>query len=118
MIDRVFDADVVIVGAGSAGCVLANRLTADPALRVILIEAGNEATDPRIADPSAWPMLQGSAVDWAFATTPQPGLAGRAHAWPRGRVIGGSSAIHAMGHMRGHPRDFDAWAAAGATGST
>ncbi len=118
MTDRTFATDVVIVGAGSAGCVLANRLSADPALRVILIEAGNEATDPRIADPAAWPMLQGTGVDWAFATTPQRGLAGRAHAWPRGRVIGGSSAIHAMGHVRGHPGDFDAWAAAGATGWT
>jgi pyridoxine 4-oxidase len=116
--DRVVEADVVIVGAGSAGCVLANRLSADTALRVILIEAGTEATDPRIADPAAWPMLQGTGVDWAFATTPQPGLARRVHPWPRGRVVGGSSAIHAMGHMRGHPGDFDAWHAAGATGWT
>ena len=118
MTDPTFEADVVIVGAGSAGCVLANRLSADPALRVILIEAGGEASDPRIADPAAWPLLQGTAVDWAFATTPQPGLAGRVHPWPRGRVLGGSSAIHAMGHMRGHPGDFDAWHAAGATGWT
>ena len=118
MTDRTFECDVVIVGAGSAGCVLANRLTADPALRVILIEAGHEAADPRIADPAAWPMLQGTGVDWAFATTPQRGLAGRVHPWPRGRVVGGSSAIHAMGHMRGHPGDFDAWDAAGASGWT
>lgn len=108
-------ADLLIVGAGSAGCVLASRLSAK-GLRILLIEAGNEPDDPRIADPSAWGLLQGSAVDWAFETTPQPGLAGRSHPCPRGRVVGGSSAIHAMGHMRGHPSDIDAWAAAGATG--
>jgi len=109
-------ADVLIVGAGSAGCVLAARLTETAALSVLLIEAGGEPTDPRIADPAAWPTLQKTAVDWDFAITPQPGLAHRADPWPRGRVVGGSSAINAMGHMRGHPRDFDAWVAAGATG--
>ena len=114
--DHALAADVVIVGAGSAGCVLANRLTQDPKLQVILIEAGGEPADPRIADPAAWPLLQGTEIDWAFTTTPQPGLAGRRHPWPRGRVVGGSSALHAMGHMRGHPLDFAAWEAAGATG--
>lgn len=108
-------ADLLIVGAGSAGCVLAARLSA-AGLRILLIEAGGEPTDPRIADPAAWGLLQGSAVDWAYETVPQPGMAGRIHPCPRGRVVGGSSAIHAMGHMRGHPSDIDAWAAAGATG--
>ena len=118
MTDVTLAADVVIVGAGSAGSVLANRLTDGSGLRVILIEAGGEPRDPRIADPAAWPLLQGSEIDWAFETTPQPGLDGRVHPCPRGRVIGGSSAIHAMGHMRGHPRDIDAWHEAGATGWT
>lgn len=115
---RMTEADVIIVGAGSAGCVLAARLSQDPRLRITLIEAGAEPDDPRIAVPAAWPELQNSAVDWAFRTTPQPELAGRVHPCPRGRVVGGSSAIHAMGHVRGHPDDFDAWHAAGATGWT
>ena len=109
-------ADMIIVGAGSAGCVLASRLTEGSTLRVLLVEAGGEAEDPRISDPACWPLLQGTPVDWGYMTTPQPHMAGRSHPWPRGKVVGGSSAIHAMGHMRGHPSDFEAWVAAGAVG--
>lgn len=109
-------ADFIIIGAGSAGSVLASRLTEKSGLRVLLVEAGQEPEDPRIAEPAAWPLLQGTAVDWDYCTTSQTHMAGRAHPWPRGKVIGGSSAIHAMGHMRGHPADFDAWVSAGATG--
>ncbi|MEM8663714.1 MAG: GMC family oxidoreductase N-terminal domain-containing protein [Pseudomonadota bacterium] len=109
-------APIIIIGAGTAGAVLASRLSADPARKIVLLEAGSEPTDPRIMDPAAWPLLEGSAIDWGYSTIPQRHTAGRVHTCPRGRVVGGSTAINAMGHMRGHPADFDAWAAAGATG--
>jgi choline dehydrogenase-like flavoprotein len=108
--------DIVIVGAGTAGCVLAARLSEDEGISVCLVEAGGPANDPRIADPAAWPALQGSAVDWGYATVPQRFTAGRSHAWPRGKVLGGSTAINAMAHVRGHRDDFDRWAAAGCEG--
>jgi len=112
----VTEFDFIVAGAGTAGCVLAARLSEDPDLRVALIEAGGPASDPAIADPLQWPLLQGSAIDWGYQTVPQSGTAGRRHAWPRGRVIGGSSCLNAMAHVRGHPSDFDGWAAAGCQG--
>ncbi len=107
------EADFLIVGAGSAGCVLANRLSEDPDCKVLLLEAGGPAEDPDIARPLAWTALQGRAIDWDFRTEPQPHTAGRRHAWARGKVLGGSSAINAMAHVRGHPDDFDRWGLAG-----
>jgi pyridoxine 4-oxidase len=101
--------DVLIVGAGSAGCVLAARLSENPEITVGVIEAGGPATDPDIAIPQRWPMLAGRDYDWAYRTVPQPGTAGRQHDWPRGRVIGGSSCLHAMAHVRGAEDDFRAW---------
>jgi len=104
--------DVVIVGAGSAGCVLAARLSASGEFTVGVIEAGGAARDPDIAIPQQWPMLAGRDYDWAYRTVPQPKTAGRVHDWPRGRVIGGSSCLNAMAQVRGATEDFRAWAAA------
>ncbi|HEY2635465.1 MAG TPA: GMC family oxidoreductase N-terminal domain-containing protein, partial [Steroidobacteraceae bacterium] len=90
-------------------------MSENPRIRVCLLEAGGPATDPDIAIPQKWPMLAGRDYDWAYRTTPQAGTAGRAHDWPRGRVIGGSSCLHAMAHVRGAREDFTAWS--DATGS-
>jgi choline dehydrogenase-like flavoprotein len=107
--------DYVIVGAGVAGCVLAYRLTADPSVRVLLLEAGPWGDDHRITTPSAWPDLIGSEYDWRYRTEPQPHLNNRVLDWPRGRLVGGSGAMNAMVYVRGHRFDFDSWAAWGGT---
>ena len=107
--------DHVVVGAGSAGCAVAAGLARTGA-RVALVEAGPPARDPRIAIPALAADLWFGRLDWAVATEPQPGLGGRRDTWPRGRVVGGSSAINAMMWVRGTDLDFDGWAADGATG--
>ncbi len=104
--------DVAIVGGGSAGALLAARLSEDASCRVVLIEAGYEPEDPDIWKPAAWPALQGRSYDRDYVTEPQSGTAGRSHHWARGKVVGGSSCLHAMGYMRGHPQDFAVWAEA------
>src|SRR5690348_2607585 len=108
--------DFVIVGAGTAGSVLAARLAEQPDVRVLLLEAGPADGPARMSVPGAWPTLIGSEVDWGYTTVPQPGLGDAEVPYPRGRVFGGSSAINAMFHQRGHRSAIDSWAAAGATG--
>ncbi len=108
--------DYVVVGAGSAGCVLAARLSEDPDVRVALIEAGVEDSQPEIHIPAAFPALFKSGLDWDLLGEPEPGLENRRLYLPRGRVLGGSSSINAMIYIRGNRADFDAWAAAGHEG--
>ena len=111
------EADFIIVGAGSAGSVLADRLSADGRHRVLVIEAGG--TDLRffVQMPLGYgKLLYNPAVNWMYRTEPDPGLAGQRDHWPRGRLLGGSSSINAMVYVRGHPRDYDDWKAAGNPG--
>jgi choline dehydrogenase len=108
--------DVVVVGAGTAGCVLASRLSEDPDLSVLLIEAGPRSRKLEIKIPAAFSKLYRSEVDWGDSTVPQATLDGREVVFPRGRMLGGSAAMNAMMVLRGNRSDYDAWAAAGCTG--
>ncbi|APX89345.1 choline dehydrogenase [Brevirhabdus pacifica] len=109
--------DYVIVGAGSAGCALANRLSEDGRTSVALLEAGPRDLNPWIHVPVGYFRTMGSpGTDWCYRTQPDPGIAGRAIPWPRGRVLGGSSSINGLLYVRGQPQDYDGWAQAGCTG--
>ncbi|MCY3828508.1 MAG: GMC family oxidoreductase N-terminal domain-containing protein, partial [Rhodospirillaceae bacterium] len=102
--------DYVIVGAGSAGCVLANRLSADPSKNVLLLEAGGEDRNPWIHVPVGYfKTLHNPKTDWCFKADPDPGLNGRSLDWPRGKVLGGSSAINGLLYIRGQKEDYDTW---------
>jgi len=114
MTDRF--ADYVIVGAGSAGCVLAARLTEDPTVQVTLIEAGGPDEAPEIQIPLACGLIRKNQYDWDYMSQPEEALDGRFVYLPRGKTFGGSSAINAMIYIRGNRADYDGWAAEGATG--
>ncbi|HEV2660012.1 MAG TPA: choline dehydrogenase [Ktedonobacteraceae bacterium] len=108
--------DYVIVGAGSAGCALANRLSEDPSTSVLLLEAGGADEVQEIHIPAAFSSLFKTPIDWAYETEAQSHLNNRRLYWPRGKVLGGSSSINAMIYMRGNRRDYDHWAALGNEG--
>jgi choline dehydrogenase len=116
-IDDGGDFDYIIVGAGSAGCVLANRLSADPAIRVLIIEAGPPDRNPWIHVPVGYfKTMHNPRTDWCLKTEPDPGLGGRRLAWPRGRVLGGSSSINGLLYIRGQAADYDRWRQLGCAG--
>ncbi|MEH6772804.1 MAG: GMC family oxidoreductase N-terminal domain-containing protein, partial [Cereibacter changlensis] len=110
-------ADYIVVGAGSAGCVVANRLSADPSVTVTLIEAGGRDSSPWIHVPVGYfKTMHDPAFDWCYETQPDPGLNGRRLNWPRGRVLGGSSSLNGLLYVRGQRQDYDGWAQRGNAG--
>jgi choline dehydrogenase len=108
--------DYLVVGGGSAGCVLAARLSEDPAVQVALIEAGPIDDAPEVHIPASFAQLFKSQLDWDYSSEPEPALGGRRVYLPRGKVLGGSSSMNAMIYIRGSRADYDEWAAEGATG--
>ena len=101
--------DYIVIGAGSAGCVVANRLTEDSDTAVLLLEAGNRATKPEIQIPAECANLIGTEVDWGYLSEPEPYLNNRKILCSRGKVVGGSSSINFMLYVRGNPHDYDRW---------
>lgn len=108
--------DYIVVGAGSAGCVLANRLSANPSVRVLLLEAGGNDRSPNIKIPAAFAKQFHTKLDWDFATEPEPFVDERSLYVPRGKGLGGSSSMNAMLYVRGRPLDYDGWETQGAPG--
>lgn len=108
--------DFIVVGTGSAGSVLANRLSENPSVQVLALEAGVRNIPPNVEDPALWPTLLGSSVDWGYESIPQPGLDGRVTHEPRGKIPGGTSNLYALMHIRGHQSTYDSWAYNGCPG--
>ncbi|HEX6780135.1 MAG TPA: choline dehydrogenase [Ktedonobacterales bacterium] len=108
--------DYIIIGAGSAGCVLANRLSEDPKVSVLLLEAGGPDDKQEIHIPAAFSKLFKTAYDWAYETEPEPQMNNRKMYWPRGKMLGGSSSMNAMMYVRGNRQDYNEWAELGAQG--
>lgn len=111
------DPDIIVIGAGSSGCALVHRLSLDPSVRILLLEAGvSGENDPAVLTPGRWVSLMGSSYDWNYATEPEAGLDGRRIAVPRGKALGGTSVINAMVHIRGSRSCFEGWRARGNPG--
>jgi choline dehydrogenase-like flavoprotein len=113
----MLDFDYLIIGGGSSGCVVASRLSEDPRVNICLLEAGGAGNSWVVNTPMATALMLPSKINnWAFETVRQAGLNGRRGYQPRGRALGGSSAINAMVYIRGHPSDYVRWAALGNSG--
>lgn len=107
---KLTDVDYIIVGAGSSGCVIANRLSADPSIKVVLLEAGPSDWNPWIHIPVGYfKTMHNPSVDWCYKTEPDSGLNNRKLDWPRGKVLGGSSSLNGLLYVRGQPQDYDRW---------